>query len=264
MKSLKFATVLGAALLLAGTAGAQTLTQQTSSLRTGTTNYTVNNAASYTNYDTGAMRLSDGSSSFWAYCIDPLTSVTFPNAYTSQSLSSFLNGSTTSNYANQIARAGYAGLGLSNSSTAQTKVLNNLTELFSYAYNDSISSAVKSAAFGMAVWEIIMQDWTPVAAGDGFSRTAGRVRSNGSTSAVDNDAREVQMSTYLNALSNNTWASIGLGTATNWVYTVYYDGTNPTNQSFIRVTPGTVSLPGTLALTGLALAALAVVRRRRA
>jgi hypothetical protein len=264
MKSLGLTTVLAAGLVLAGVASAQTLTAQTSSLRTGTTNYTVNNAASYGNFDTGAQRLSDGSSSFWAYCIDPLSSASFPNAYSAQSLSSFLNGSTTSNYANQIARSGYAGLGLSNSSTAQSKVLANLTELFSYAYNDSITSAVKSSAFGMAVWEIIMQDWTPVAAGDGFSRTAGRVRSNGSTSAVDNDAREVQMTTYLNALSNNTWASIGLGTATNWVYTVYYDGTSPNNQSFIRVASAAVSLPGTLALTGLALAAMAVVRRRRA
>lgn len=209
--------------------------------------------------------LNDGSSNFTAYCIDPQTGVSFPNTYSVVSLDSFLNGTGTSGYAGQLGRSGYSGMGLTTGSATQTAVKNNLIELFSYAYNDSQTSAVKAAAFGAAVWEIILQDGSSNTSTNGFSKTAGRVKSYGSNNSAT-DSVDTQTDSYLNALNGDTWGSLGLGTATNWTYTVYYDATYQYGQSFIRVTPGgsggSVPLPGTVALAGLGLAGVFRLRRR--
>lgn len=219
------------------------------------------------------------SSTFWAYCIDPRTGTGFPSTgYSASSLSSFLSGASNSGYAQQVANTGtgYAGFGLNTSSGAQTAVFNNLVNLYSHAYTDAIGGALatatqadsaKAAAFGMAVWEIIMQDGA-----GGFSRTTNNVRSNGGDNTSGNpgsDSVEAWTNAYLSALNTNSWGNVNganLNAVTNFTYTVWSD-TAPGLQNFLQVSSGsnnTVPLPGTLALVGLALLGAARVSRQRA
>lgn len=214
-------------------------------------------------------------STFWAYCIDPKTSAGFPStAYVSTNLATFMNGTATSGYAQQVANTGtgYAGLNLNVTAAGQTAVMNNLISLFSHAYNDAIGTALptttqvasaKAAAFGMAVWEIIMQNNAT-----GFSRTTGTMRSEGTTLASV-DSADQWLDAYLNALNTGVWTSVNganLSTTTSFTYTVWSD-TAPGAQNFLQVTPGgsssSVPVPGTLALAGFALFGAARVSRRR-
>ena len=218
--------------------------------------YGVNGGAATSSYAPGRRMTYNGGSAFDAFCIDPGTGTALPSAYATMSLDSFLDGTATSAYQQQMTRSGYATWpGLSTSSATQLVVKNDLKELFSYAYNDATtgtaaSIATKAAAFGMAVWEIILQDGTN---GTTYAKGAGRLSTFGSTSAADSDAIEAQTTVYLNALNTGGWAGIGLGTATNWSYTVFFDAGSPFSQSFIRVTTPGVPEPGTAALAALAL-----------
>ena len=246
---IKISAALAVALAF-GTAGAQTL-NATGAVFGSTANYGVNGGAASGSYAPGRQFTYNGGSNFWAYCIDPGTGTILPSVYSTMSLDSFADGSATSAYQQQITRGGYATWsGLSSGAAAQAVVKNDLKELYSYAYNDAMSSATKAAAFGMAIWEIILQDGTN---GTTYSKTSGRLTSYGSTAAADGDAIELQTNTYLNALNTGGWAGIGLGTATNWNYTVYFDSSSPFSQTFLGVTTPGVPEPGTAALAALAL-----------
>lgn len=220
-----------------------------------TTNYGVNNGGASGTYAPGRRMTYNGGSTFNAFCIDPGTGTSLPSAYSTMSLDSFLSGLATSAYQQQITRSGYGTwTGLSSSAATQTLVRNDLKELFSYAYNDAISSATKAAAFGMAIWEIILQDGG--AAGTTYAKTSGRLTSYGSTTASV-DSVDTQTDAYLNALNTGNWSGLGLATATNWNYTVYFDATSPFSQTFLSVSapggPTGVPEPGTAALAALAL-----------
>ena len=101
---------------------------------------------------------------------------------------------------------------MSYSTTTQAAVQSNLKELFSYAYTDSLTSNEKSTAFGWAVWEIVMQDWSDGARSQ-FDRLTNRMRNYGSNSNSGGDPVDVQVNAYLSALSTNSWAraSITIG-----------------------------------------------------
>lgn len=259
---------VAALLAVAGAASAQTTTLNYYGSAGSSTSYSVNGGSSWGSYSPRVTLGVNSSSTFQAYCIDPMTGATFPNSFTVISGLDNYFGGTNSSYASQIARSGYSSMGLSNDAATQTTVKNNLNELFSYAYNDSLVNATNAAAFGMAVWEIILQDGSANNSASGFAYNSGRLRNRGTDSTYNNDAVEARTSAYLSALSSNSWgtgATTGLGAAATWNYTVYFDGSSPVAQTFIRVTPGgpggNVPVPATLALAGLG---LFMVRRARA
>lgn len=164
-----------------GSAGAQTLSATGNVLGTNTFYGTNNPTVGTSTYAPGREMTFNGGSPFWAFCIDPGTGTALPSTYSTMSLDSFLNGTATSAYQQQLGRTGYTGTwtGLTTTTATQTLVRNDLKELFSYAYNDALSSATKAAAFGMAVWEIILQDGGT--GGTTYARTTGRLGSYGST-----------------------------------------------------------------------------------
>ena len=256
-----------------GSIGAQNLVATGSVLGTDTFYGTNNPTVGTASYVAGRQMTFNGGSAFWAFCIDPGTGVALTtNTYSTMSLDSFLSGSASSAYQQQMTRTGYTNVwtGLSTDSATQTLVRNDLKELYSYAYKDAETSATKAAAFGMALWEIILQDGGT--GGTTYARTTGRLGSYGSTndtltaagSENNVDAVDNQVNTYLNALNTGNWSGIGLGTATNWNYTVYFDATSPFSQTFIGVTGPGVPEPGTAALAALALLGAARFSRRNA
>jgi hypothetical protein len=242
--------------------GAQTLTA-TGVNKYTTTNYSNNSGGSFGNGNVGALEFNYNSgSNFWAYCIDPGTGAILPGAYTTSTLDVFLNGTGTSGYASEIGRGGiYSGLSVT--AASQLQVLNDLKELWGHAYSDSLTSNIKSAAFGMAAWEIIMQNGG--ATGTSYAVNSGSMQSHGSNTVFDADSLEAQTTAYLSALSTNNWAGISLGATTSWNYTVYFDGSAPVSQTFLQATavsPSVVPEPGSFALAGLALLGVASARRR--
>ncbi len=251
LRAAAFATVVGATLGLTPL-HAQVLNSNGS---LGESHVISTNAgASYASQWRGANGFSDGTSNFWAYCIDPRTSYVNSTHYTNTSLANFLGGS--GRYASQFAQASYTSTA-STGYVAQNvaTVQNSLMNLFSHAYADSLTSAVKAAAFSYAVWEIMGES--------SYNTNTGGLRSN------EAGAWRTQTDAYLSALSTNSWSNVNgvnLNAAMSYLYTVYYTSAQGASQSFLRVTQngGTgVPEPGSLALTTAALLSLTVMARRR-
>ena len=280
-------TVLSVATLVAvgfvGSAQAVNLVNETNSatptsgeLQPGSSSYVNTSGGTTYGLSRGVQILRESTSAqmFQAYCIDPKTAANISsNAYATTDLDTFFTGGaggySTSGYHKQLTNGNYNTLVANGKDNLAggTAVRNNLNELFSYAYADSLQSGTNATAFGLAVWEIIMQDGS--SATSGFSATTNQFRAKGSTNALDNDAIESRFNTYLSALNAANeaggWSNIGLGSKSNYSYTVYYTSAPSFGQNFIRANPtGSVPVPGSLALAGIALIGMVRVRRSKA
>jgi hypothetical protein len=253
-RSAALSAVFGSAVLLAPAQAQAQVLNSSGSLGEAHA-LSLNAGASYASTWRGANSLNDGASTFWAYCIDARTGYTNGSHYTATSLSNFLGA--TGRYASQFGQAAYT-------STASTgyvaqhvaTVQNSLINLFAHAYADSLTSAVKAAAFSYAVWEIMGET--------SYNTNTGGLRSN------EVSAWRTQTDAYLSALSTNSWSNVNgvnLNSAMSYLYTVYYTAAQGASQSFLRVTQNTgtgVPEPGSLALTLVGLLGVGhMVRRKR-
>lgn len=218
-------------------------------------------------YSHGRLMKWNGGATFNAYCIDPYTGTALPGSYDVISLNTFTSGAG-SQYAQQLGRlGGYAGLDAG--ANAQLTVRKDIDELYRWAYSDVLSSnnTAKAAAFGLVLWEVIMQGsgngtTTGGNGGSTYSRssasftTTGGDGTNGNfgaTEALSTDKVEFWVDKYLTALNGNSWTTtLGFASATNWNYTIYFDNT-PASQTFITATRQGVPEPATLALAAVGL-----------
>ena len=220
------------------------------------------------NTNTGAYQVKEGVNGvpFWIYCLDPLTYFQSSNNYGTSNLSTFITGGA---YATLFAADGYInssvndGIGSTvpndygKSNTTPATVLDKLTELYSHAYFDSLTSNDKSGAFQYAIWEI---------EGDtagAYSSTAGGLRFVGTGNNADPSFVN-QVNIYLKALNagtGGTWADIGLGATNNFTYTVYNSVRLGDSQTVLKVTPNAVPEPASVVLFGIGILALGASRR---
>ncbi len=272
-----FATLglsLGLAVLSMGSA----LAYNTNLSSTGTTRYTQADVqiGSYAKpgQSMGATLVNDSyaNTSFWVYCIDPLTTSKLSNTYATSSLDAFMgvtlgaNGSATSGNG---AASGYKTLYSSGSyavadnyeyQSGTVALYNNLVELYNYAYKDSLTSNTKSAAFQYVLWELL---------GDGNSGAADPTKGGGAQfSNLNYESVRTQAEKYLDALNNanESFWTTGLGLSKSaYNFTVYKSTSSPLSQTFVSVTDkvSNVPEPGSIALAFAAFGAVAYTRRRK-
>ncbi len=272
-----FATLgasLGLAVLCMGSAQAY----NTSLSGTGTNRYGQADiqigAYTKTGQSMGASLVNDSSASqqFWVYCIDPLTTSKLTSTYSTSSLDSFMgvglnssgaavsgNGAASA-YKTLFTSAPYSTVDSYEYKSGTVSLYNNLVELYSYAYKDSMTSNTKSAAFQYVLWELL---------GDANSGVADPTKSGGAYfSNTSYESVRTQAEKYLDALNNaneSFWtSSLGL-TKSAYNYTVYKSTASPSSQTFLAVSDkkSSVPEPGSIALAFAAFGAVAYTRRRK-
>ncbi|MFN3810372.1 MAG: PEP-CTERM sorting domain-containing protein [Roseateles asaccharophilus] len=226
----------------------------------------------------GAMSVSTSSTkanSFWVYCLDPLNGANLPSAYTTTSLSNFITSSGSTSYQSLFTNTPYSSTTNYNTGNANTSysvqsnkttVLNNLVELYSHAYEDSLENSLKSAAFQYAIWSILGE------AEPNYGIDAGGLRAINITNDPNVAAFRTQAAAYLTAVTsaaNNAWGNVNnvdLSARTTYTYQVFASSPLGGSQTFLAVskaTGGKVSEPASLALVGIAALGVIAGRRRK-
>lgn len=232
-------------------------------IKTETMKFGTNNA---TTVYTGALWANEqpSNSSFWVYCLDPLVSAQSPTTETPKGLTAFLGSSS------YFGAAAYANVGTVYKKQDATTVQNNLVELYSHAYSDSLTNSTKSAAFQYAIWEILGETESNYGTGSGGLK-ANTYVGNGDT------AFRTQADAYLTALTATgneatAWSAVNgtnLSTAQNFTYTVYTPNTTGSSQAFLGVVASSttntngVPEPGTGVLAAMGALAWLGVRQRK-
>ncbi|HLO94072.1 MAG TPA: PEP-CTERM sorting domain-containing protein [Burkholderiaceae bacterium] len=222
----------------------------------------------------GASLLNDSGAGqqFWVYCVDPLTTSKLTSTYSTASLDSFmgvtLNAGGTATGGNGAASAyktlytsgDYATPDNYGYQSGTVSLYNNLVELYSYAYKDSMTSSTKSAAFQYVLWELL---------GDGSSGATDPTKGGSAYfSSTSYEGVRTQAEKYLDALNNaneSFWTtSLGLSKSA-YNYKVYKSTASPSSQTFLSVTskPSGVPEPGSIALAFAAFGAVVYARRRK-
>ncbi len=207
---------------------------------------------------------SPSNSSFWVYCLDPLVSAHSPTAETPYGLTAFLGSSS------YFGAAAYANVGSVYVKQNATTVQNNLVELYSHAYNDSLTSKTKSAAFQYAIWEILGETEA------NYGTDVGGLKANTYVGNSDSAFR-AQADAYLSALNATgneaaVWGAVNgfnLSAAQNFTYTVYTPNTTGSSQAFLGVVASTLTStngvpePGTGVLAAMGALAWFGARQRK-
>jgi hypothetical protein len=269
LKKLLGPLLIAASGCLALPAAAQSLYTGTEASKTdGRTLQFGDRAANVVNL--GAMSVStssSGANSFWVYCLDPLNGANLPSAYTTVGLQSFITntaaGSTSYStlfgktpYTDSLVKTGSADTGYRVRNT--TQVYNNLVELYSHAYADSLLTDNKSAAFQYAIWSILGEDTSFYGTGTGGLKYTG-----------GNSGFRDQANAYLTAVTTDNWGSVNganLSASTSYTYQVFASSPLGGSQTFLAVskaTGGKVSEPASLALVGIAALGVIAGRRRK-
>lgn len=203
---------------------------------------------------TGAYQVKDSSGDqFWVYCLDPLTYINSYTPYTATSLSSFVSSGYTALFATSQYQVNGIKNNYDDSKTTTATVLEKLTELYSHAYADSLTSADKSAAFQYAIWEIEGDSMSV-----DYSGSSGGLQYLSSATA----AFKAQVDAYLTALNTGNWGA--LSTVTNYIYTVYQSSVLGKSQTVMTVAlapTNKVPEPSTMLLLGVGMLALGASRR---
>jgi hypothetical protein len=251
--------------LTAGGAHADNLSVTNASSRSvvGSLNFSGGTAGpvSVGNIYIGSYQLSNND---WVYCLSPYTHTSGTTAFNKVSLNTFLNGG---GYAAQFAltNPNYAGLAPGYAAQPTNTVLNNIVNLYNWAYADTLTGtaaqvAEKSAAFAFALWEIEGESSA------NWGTNLGGLQVSGFGASVVSYAN-----TLLNTLKVGTaaaWNTAGFNTFTAYQFDVWQANPIASSQSFITVTTAPenrmgVPEPSTALLLAASALAFVGARRRR-